>query len=439
MQTMMVDYFPRIHTAIAEWLACIVFMIPLKKRLPPWQQILLYVLSFFVLMWTNRIGEEQEGFLWIVLFALGMLEMLLMIKINCSVNWIEAGYYWAHAFIAAEFAASAEWQINYYLIVSKIVQPSAQTLICMAIVYAIVFAILFVINRRVLRVRNRIRVTIQELSSVLVIVLGAFFISNFNFAFQDNLFTQLLGAGVLYSRTLVDFGGLVMMYAHDESRSVVAQGLELEAMENLLNRQYEQYRLFEENNKSLQRVYHDLKHQIDFIRSEKKEEKRDLYLKEMEQVINTYEAAVNTGSVVLDTLLTSKNLTCLQNDIVMTCYADANKMKFMDVMDVCSIFGNALDNAIECVQQIEDKDKRLIKLTVYSRNHFLLIRVENYCESLVAFDSGMPVTTKGDTQMHGYGVKSIKQTVEKYHGHLDIEQDSVWFRITALIPLPDKN
>ena len=123
----------------------------------------------------------------------------------------------------------------------------------------------------------------------------------------------------------------------------------------------------------------------------------------------------------------------------MTCYADAGQMGFMHVMDVCSIFGNAIDNAIECVCKIADEDKRLIKVTVYTQNHFLLIRIENYCESPVTFDSGLPVTTKADSQMHGYGVKSIKQAVEKYRGHLDVEQEENWFRITALIPLPEKD
>lgn len=438
MQTMMVDYFPRAHTAIAEWLACGIFMLLLKRRLPRWQQGLLYGASLLVLLVTNLVGERQVGALWIALMVVGMAEMLLLIRMSCQVNWVEAGYYWAHAFIAAEFAASAEWQINYYLIMGGAVQTKSQTYICMAAVYLVTYAVLYAVNRRILAVRTRTHIARKELVSVLAIALVAFFISNFNFAFRDNLFTELLGAGVLYSRTLVDFGGLVMLYAHDESRSVLNQRLELEAMENLLNRQYEQYCLFEENNRSMHRVYHDLKHQIAFLRAEKSAEKRESYLQEMEQVISTHEAEAKTGNAVLDTLLTSKNLVCLQNGIVMTCFADAARMDFMDVLDVCSIFGNAIDNAIECVQKIEERDKRLIKVTVYTQNRFLLIRIENYCESPVTFDSGMPVTTKADRRMHGYGVKSIKRTVERYRGHLDVEQDENWFRIQALIPLPEE-
>lgn len=373
MHTMMVDYFPRAHTAIAEWLACIVFMLPMKKRLKNWQLGLLYagVLAAFLI--TN-----QDHYPFLLIILLDFLYMLIMIGVGCKLSWAEIGYYWAYAFISSEFAASLEWQINYYLIAAGAIRPGWQTYIGLILVCAVVFGVLFQINRRINRSRERLRVNAREMLSALVIVLAAFLISNINFAFRDNIFTQLLGAGVLYSRTLVDFGGMVMLFAHSESRREVNLRLELEAMENLLNRQYEQYRQFEHNNRALHRIYHDLKHQLAFIRMEENEEKRESYLSELVQAINVYESEVNTGSSVLDTLLTSKNIVCREHGITMTCFADAHDLDFIDVMDVCAIFGNAIDNAIECEQKNGDPQTRLIKVNVYTQNRFLLIRVENY-------------------------------------------------------------
>lgn len=431
MQTMMVDYFPRAHTAIAEWLACIMFMLPMKKRLKNWQLGLLYagVLAAFLI--TN---QDQAPFLLIIF--LDILYMMVMIGAGGKLSWTETGYYWAYAFITSEFAASLEWQINYYLIAAGVISPGWQTYIGLLVVCTLVYGLVFWINQRKKRSREQMLVNSREMLSAMMIVVAAYLISNFNFAFRDNVFTQLLGAGVLYSRTLVDFGGMVMLFAHGESRREVNLRLELEAMENLLNRQYEQYRQFERNNRTLHRIYHDLKHQLAFIRTEQNEDKRESYLSELVQAINVYEAEVNTGSSVLDTLLTSKNIVCKENSITMTCFADAHDLDFMDAMDVCAIFGNAIDNAIECEQKNGDPETRLIKVNVYTQNRFLLIRVENYCEDPVDFDSGLPVTTKTDSQMHGYGVKSMKRSVEKYGGHLNLEQEDTWFRITALIPLP---
>lgn len=431
MQTMMVDYFPRAHTAIAEWLACIMFMLPMKKRLKNWQLGLLYAGVLAAFLVTN---QDQAPFLLIIF--LDILYMMVMIGVGSKLSWTETGYYWAYAFITSEFAASLEWQINYYLIAADVISPGWQTYIGLLVVCTLVYGLVFWINQRKKRSRERMLVNSREMLSAMMIVVAAYLISNFNFAFRDNVFTQLLGAGVLYSRTLVDFGGMVMLFAHGESRREVNLRLELEAMENLLNRQYEQYRQFERNNRTLHRIYHDLKHQLAFIRTEQNEDKRESYLSELVQAINVYEAEVNTGSSVLDTLLTSKNIVCKENSITMTCFADAHDLDFMDAMDVCAIFGNAIDNAIECEQKNGDPETRLIKVNVYTQNRFLLIRVENYCEDPVNFDSGLPVTTKTDSQMHGYGVKSMKRAVEKYGGHLNLGQEDAWFRMTALIPLP---
>ena len=431
MQTMMVDYFPRAHTAIAEWLACILFMLPMKKRLKHWQLGLLYMGVLAAFLITN-----QDHYPYLLVILLDFLYMLVMIGVGSKLSWTETGYYWAYAFISSEFAASLEWQINYYLIAAGVIGPGWQTYIGLLVVCVLVYGVLYRINQRMNRSRERLRVNAREMFSAMIIVMAAFLISNFNFAFRDNIFTQLLGAGVLYSRTLVDFGGIVMLFAHGESRREVNLRLELEAMENLLSRQYEQYRQFERNNRTLHRIYHDLKHQLAFIKTEENEEKRESYLWELVQAINVYESEVNTGSSVLDTLLTSKNIVCRENGITMTCFADAHDLDFIDVMDVCAIFGNAIDNAIECELKISNSQMRLIKVNVYTQNHFLLIRVENYCEDLVDFEHGLPVTTKADGQMHGYGVKSIKRAVENYGGHVNLEQEDTWFRMTALIPLP---
>lgn len=95
----------------------------------------------------------------------------------------------------------------------------------------------------------------------------------------------------------------------------------------------------------------------------------------MEQKIRNYEAQNKTENKVLDTLLTMKNLYCMKNDISMTCVVDGILFDFMDVMDICSIFGNALDNAIECEEKIADKEKRMIHVSAFSKMNFLRLKL----------------------------------------------------------------
>ena len=109
---------------------------------------------------------------------------------------------------------------------------------------------------------------------------------------------------------------------------------------------------------------------------------------------------------------------------------------FMDTMDICSLFGNALDNAIECERKLTDKSKRMIHLTLTTQKQFLLFQVENYCTEPLNFRDGLPVTTKGDAGNHGFGLKSIQLTAKKYGGSAVVQVNDNWFVLKVLIPLP---
>ncbi len=426
---------PRIHTAIAEWLACVLYLMPMKKRFKGMPLYGVYFAFLILLLCTNIIGERVPLSLWLLFMLLGMAAMFSMIKVCSFSTAVEAGYYWTRAFLVAEFAASLEWQIYYYHALSNGYRLLDMT-ICMAVIYFFVFGGMYWLETKRTATHSTFKITRTELIGSLLIAVVAFAISNLNFALQGSVFTVSLGAGILYVRTLVDIAGLVFLFAHEEQRREINLRYELEAMDKLFNRQYEQYQQFVENNESIRRIYHDLKHQIAFIRAEKDEKRRDTYLKEMDEVISIHESKARTGSSVLDTLITSKNLACIEKGIKMTCYADAKELEFIDVMDICSIFGNALDNAIEYEEKIIDVNKRLIKVTAYPQNRFLMIRIDNYCEERIIVDGEIPGSTKKDQVMHGYGIKSIKRAAEKYGGHISMGHQDNWFFITVLIPLP---
>ncbi|HIY64036.1 MAG TPA: ATP-binding protein [Candidatus Mediterraneibacter stercoripullorum] len=70
--------------------------------------------------------------------------------------------------------------------------------------------------------------------------------------------------------------------------------------------------------------------------------------------------------------------------------------------------------------------------------YFLRIRVENYCEEKISFRDGMPLTTKKDKHLHGFGMKSIQSTVRKYGGSVRAGLRDNWFEVSILIPLKEQ-
>ena len=238
----------------------------------------------------------------------------------------------------------------------------------------------------------------EELWPPVVISAACFFMSNLSFVYSNTPFSSSVLESIYNIRTLMDLAGVAMLYAYHVQRRELYMQRELDAIQNILQNQYIQYKQSRESIDVVNRKYHDLKHQIAVLRAEQDPQRRLDSLDGMEEEIRTYEAQNKTGNSVLDTLLTGKSLYCARHGVELTCVADGAQLDFMDVMDICSIFGNILDNAIEYALTLPDKRKRLIHLAVYAKKDFLV----RLC-SATSFracspdnrDSGFPATRLG--------------------------------------------
>ncbi len=211
---------------------------------------------------------------------------------------------------------------------------------------------------------------------------------------------------------------------------------ELQVVQQLWNQDREQYAALKENIDLINMKCHDMRHQIREIGKSKSLNSETIA--EIEKSISLYDSMVKTGNDVLDTILTEKSLLCYRNGIVLTCVADGGLLDFMSAPDLYSLFGNALDNAIEAVTKIEDREKRIIGLRIHAVGELITVNLKNAFQGLVEFDeNGFPKTTKEDKNYHGYGIKSIRYMVEKYDGSVAVQVEDGIFNLNILVPAPD--
>ncbi len=210
---------------------------------------------------------------------------------------------------------------------------------------------------------------------------------------------------------------------------------ELALLNTLWLQQKEQYALSRENIALINRKCHDMKHQIQALQVSLSREAREKYFREVEQSIRIYDVQAKTGNEVLDTVLTEKSLLCEDKKIQANCVADGRLLAFMDPVDLYTIFGNALDNAIESVSAIEDPARRIIDLQVYGEKQMLVIQIINPVNREITFDAeDFPVTTKEDNGYHGFGLRSIGHTVKKYGGFMTVKVEDGSFYLRLLLP-----
>lgn len=153
--------------------------------------------------------------------------------------------------------------------------------------------------------------------------------------------------------------------------------IEFSQKEQLWEKTKLRYEMSKESIAVVNQHYHDMKHQLMILSTMSDEDKRKAKLQDMESKIAAYDAVVRTGNEYLDTVLTEKKLTCQSNQISMSCIADGSQLAFMDELDLYTLFGNALDNAIEANRKISNVHERWISVQIQNKKGILLVEIVN--------------------------------------------------------------
>ena len=393
--------------------------------------------TFVVLQAFMYLTDGVAKYLFIPSMLLIISVVLFYVRMNCDFTLKETGYYGATVLINAEFGASLCWQV-YYNFASDI--PKAYQAFWrigeLIFVYGLVYTAIYFMERRLRKDIEELRITCRELLSVFVIVLMVYSVSNMSYVDPKWLFSSAMSRDIFIIRTLTDLCGLCLLYAYHIQVRAMQMRFEMDTLQNIMEMQYKSYQMSQDNIDMVNQKYHDLKHQITLLKAETETKKSMEYLEQMELEIKSYEAQNKTGNKVLDAVLTVKSMACQSKGIELKCVVEGALLFFMDDMDVSALFGNMLDNAIESVEKLPDERMRLIRLYVVREKQFLRICTENYCTEQIRFKKGMPVTTKKDKRLHGFGMKSIQSTVRKYDGSVMTALDSNWFEVKILIPIP---
>ena len=431
---------PGYYYAISYWLSALVMILVHgcgKKDV--WKYVygvLSFISIFTVMFFTDGIKQMFFMPLMVCVFLL----MLLYIRMAGELPWRETGFFCAKAFINAEFAASLCWQIHYFYTGDFSGQEKGTPeqmlwrVLHMVVIYAVLYILIYLIERYLKKDIEELQITRRELLVVYFVLIMVYCISNVSYVDVKSIFSAGTAMDVFIIRTLADLSGMAVLYAYHIQVKEIQMRFEKDTLRNIMDMQYKNYKLSKESIDIVNQKYHDLKHQINILKTQSYTGKSTNYLEKMEREIRVYETQNKTGNQILDAVLTNKAMICQNKEIELKFIVDGEALSFMDDMDVSALFGNMLDNAIESAEKQQEKQKRLIWLYVTREKQFVRIRTENYCDEKIHFKNGMPVTTKKDRRLHGYGMKSIKSTVEKYHGSVVAAQENNWFELKILLP-----
>ena len=414
---------PRLYTALAECLAVGIYALPLGIRFGKTATIAASAAWALALSAFLQATGSVPLAWWIPCMAAAVGIQYLYLWVTRTISLLEAGYVCARAFVLAELAASAEWQLHCFLWPQRS-GADGLSLLLLVVVYGGVFGCIWVLEHKHASPKGHIVISGKAGLVAVVMAVMAFAVSNLGFLPGSDI-----NMSIFSIRTLVDFSGVLILSVQHEQLRENALHSELAAMDEVLHRQYEQYKRSKEGINLINRRYHELKVQLARIREEQDQTKQNAAIAAMEQNIRQYEAENKTGNPVLDTILTAKTMECQQENITITSVADGRMLGFLTIRELCTIVGVALDNAIAAARAQPDPEKRLIKVAVYSQGGFAMLRFEHYTETAPALDAdGLP--------KQGSDLKSVRTTVGQHGGSMTLHWENNWCTLRVLFPLP---
>lgn len=225
---------------------------------------------------------------------------------------------------------------------------------------------------------------------------------------------------------IASFGGIALVAYMSRSEQIAIEAKRLQM----------QHAYYLEKLKDEERVraaYHDMKNHLLILKQQGNSEETEQAVETLQAQIIQYEDYVHTGNDILDIILKEKSRQARETQIDLSVIADFTGVDFMESLDISTIFGNGLDNAIEAASKLSE-EKRVVLLKAGKVQNFLSILIENNCTQENLPPKGS--TTKQDHFFHGFGIINMQKAAEKYGGQLNASYLDGRFFLKILIPIP---
>ena len=266
------------------------------------------------------------------------------------------------------------------------------------------------------------------LSFIFLFVFFCFFVINYN----------LLNLNTIEAFPLYGIGGLfcflfIIQFLYSKNTMYIRElEKENEFKIDKMQRQFEYYQDKQKDEERIQSIYHDMKNHLLVLEGKESTPETKKMAKELRKQIEDYEDYIHTGNDFLDIIIKDKVKLAKEKNIDLTVMIDFSDIDTIEALDISTIFGNGIDNAIEAVEKLPE-EKRVILIKAGKINDFISIVMENnYDEKLVSKNNK---TTKKDTFLHGFGIFNIRNATEKYGGTCTITKDKGKFVLKVLIPI----
>lgn len=206
----------------------------------------------------------------------------------------------------------------------------------------------------------------------------------------------------------------------------------------IIEKQLIYYQNIELKNREIRSIKHDMLNHLLCIGNLIKDGEQEQGLEYVQNICNqitTNMMIIQTGNTIVDTIINEKAAIAKKNDIHIEINIIVPKVIEMDMVDICILLSNSLDNAIEACLKISDISGRKIAIELSAKQGYFNLRVTNSVIDNIIIRGNTIKTNKADKSDHGYGIENMKRVVRKYNGDITLHCENNMFVLQALLKI----
>ena len=226
---------------------------------------------------------------------------------------------------------------------------------------------------------------------------------------------------------------LFMTYSRQAEKD--AESIRMKSELGRLQTEQSYYQILDQQNQQLMLYAHDTKKHLAAIRALNDDPQINGYVAELSRQLADYTRNCHSGNKLLDVMIHKYIIDCQMRGIQFEYDVKVCNLSQLEDIDLVAILGNLMDNAVTAAEHSQEK---AISLNTVHRNAYSVIILSNSCDAPPKHSGNHLISTKPNTRVHGFGLKSVEKTIGKYQGDYEWEYDAEKRIFTVTVMIADE-
>lgn len=285
------------------------------------------------------------------------------------------------------------------------------------------FIFIYIISKFSVKEQNGIKIRAVVLLSILPIVSVLLMHTTIYICIYNNL-SNYFKSLLVICNIMILLSNIIVFYIHELTLKTNQEYTQLSLIHQKEANTFEYYKILNQQNENSRVLIHDISKHLNSIRmlsSDSNAEIKD-YIDNIIDEFNIMNPVNYCNNALLNLITYRYYEICKSDNIKFEVNIQNAQLEFMSDPDITAMFDNILENAVEAANQTTDK---FVNFSIDIRNtNFMIISIINSSNQKPLIINKVIVTTKADSDVHGFGIKSIRNIVRKYDGNIEMNYDN---------------